>query len=191
MKSDRLWQISVTTSSQAEEAVAALLERVFRQPATTYSPADSTRCRVTVFLADQLAWSPHRRVALRTGLDHLRRFGLEPGPARIGVRRIRRAAWMDSWRRHFRPLAVGRRLLIRPTWSRRRARPDQAVVVLDPGLSFGTGQHPTTAFCLRQLVAWRKRGGRQSLLDVGTGSGILAIAAAKLGYSPVQGWDND
>jgi ribosomal protein L11 methyltransferase len=65
------------------------------------------------------------------------------------------------------------------------------VVVLDPGLSFGTGQHPTTAFCLEQLVARRSSKERQSLLDLGTGSGILAIAAAKLGYKPISALDFD
>jgi ribosomal protein L11 methyltransferase len=65
------------------------------------------------------------------------------------------------------------------------------VVVIDPGLSFGTGQHPTTRFCLEQLTAAHCPGFRQSFLDVGTGSGILAIAAAKLGYGPVRALDFD
>jgi ribosomal protein L11 methyltransferase len=82
-------------------------------------------------------------------------------------------------------------LLIKPSWSRRRPRKGQSVVVLDPGLSFGTGQHPTTGFCLRQLAARRKPAARQSFLDIGTGSGILAIAAAKLGYEPVEAFDFD
>jgi ribosomal protein L11 methyltransferase len=63
--------------------------------------------------------------------------------------------------------------------------------VLDPGLSFGTGQHPTTAFCLREVTRHRKTGVRRSFLDIGTGSGILALAAAKLGYSPVYAFDFD
>jgi ribosomal protein L11 methyltransferase len=65
------------------------------------------------------------------------------------------------------------------------------VVVLDPGLSFGTGQHPTTRFCLECLVEARQGGLARSVLDIGTGSGILAIAAAKLGFAPVSGFDND
>ena len=63
--------------------------------------------------------------------------------------------------------------------------------MLDPGLSFGTGHHPTTAFCLRQLAAGRRPGEARACLDVGTGSGILAIAAAKLGYAPVDAFDFD
>ena len=65
------------------------------------------------------------------------------------------------------------------------------MVVLDPGLSFGTGQHPTTLFCLQQIARLRHRRVHQSLLDIGTGSGILAIAAAKLGYRPVVALDYD
>ena len=82
-------------------------------------------------------------------------------------------------------------LLFKPSWSRRRPQKGQVEVVLDPGLSFGTGRHPTTAFCLRQLVARRRCGNSQSCLDIGTGSGILAIAAAKLGYAPVDAFDFD
>ena len=65
------------------------------------------------------------------------------------------------------------------------------MVILDPGLSFGTGQHPTTSFCLKALVHSVKIGTRQTFLDIGTGSGILAIAAVKLGYQPVQAFDFD
>jgi ribosomal protein L11 methyltransferase len=99
--------------------------------------------------------------------------------------------WKHSWKRHFKPLEIGGRLLLRPSWSKRRAKPGQSVVVLDPGLSFGTGQHPTTSFCLQELVKARRPGADQSLLDMGTGSGILAIAAAKLGYQPVHAFDYD
>ena len=91
-------------------------------------------------------------------------------------------------------------LLVRPSWSKRRPRKNQAVVVLDPGLSFGTGQHPTTSFCLHQIAAAaRHRRHRRSqsgadaisFLDIGTGSGILAIAASKLGCRPVHAFDFD
>ena len=68
---------------------------------------------------------------------------------------------------------------------------DQQVVVLDPGLSFGTGQHPTTRFCLKQIAAFRRRDRAQAFLDLGTGSGILAISAVKLGYGPVEAIDLD
>ena len=110
---------------------------------------------------------------------------------KLSLTMVRREDWAESWKRHFRPLTVGPRLLVKPSWSQRQGRKGQQLVVLDPGLSFGTGQHPTTAFCLWQLVTWRRDDIRQSLLDIGTGSGILAIAAAKLGYHPVDAFDSD
>jgi ribosomal protein L11 methyltransferase len=81
--------------------------------------------------------------------------------------------------------------MIQPSWTKRPPKPGQAVVVLDPGLSFGTGHHPTTLYCLRELVAARRLGLAQSVLDLGTGSGILAIAAAKLGFHRVEAVDLD
>jgi ribosomal protein L11 methyltransferase len=117
--------------------------------------------------------------------------GLKLGPGQISLKRIGNEDWAESWKLHFRPVAIGSALLLKPSWSRRRPLKGQAVVVLDPGLSFGTGRHPTTAFCLRQLVARRRSGESQSCLDIGTGSGILAIAAAKLGYVPVDALDYD
>ena len=87
--------------------------------------------------------------------------------------------WAEAWKRHFKPLMIGKRLLIRPSWSRHRPGARQLEVVLDPGMSFGTGQHPTTSFCLEELLRARVPAQAQCLLDVGTGSGILAIAGAK------------
>jgi ribosomal protein L11 methyltransferase len=119
------------------------------------------------------------------------RAGLDIGPGSISLTRIAQSDWAECWKLHFKPVVIGSALLLKPSWSRRRPRKGQAVVILDPGLSFGTGRHPTTAFCLRELVAQRPRAGARSCLDVGTGSGILAIAAAKLGYGPVDAMDCD
>jgi ribosomal protein L11 methyltransferase len=129
---------------------------------------------------------------LRNRLQQIAQCGLNIGPAKISMQRVRREDWAESWKRHFKPIEIGSALLIKPSWSKRRAKKSQAVVVLDPGLSFGTGQHPTTAFCLRQISSFVIRhSSLPSFLDIGTGSGILAIAAAKLGYSPVKAFDFD
>src|SRR6266478_6025913 len=186
-----LWQVSVTTSIEAEEAVMALVEYLFGQPPSVYIAADSQTAAVSVHCPKLPQSAAELRATLRTGLRQIRRCGLNIGPARITIRKVRREDWAESWKKHFQPLEIGRALLIIPSWSRRRPRAGQAVVVLDPGLSFGTGQHPTTAFCLEQIVARRQIGGRQSFLDIGTGSGILAIAAARLGYRPVRAFDLD
>ena len=112
---------------------------------------------------------------------------------------MKREDWAESWKKHFKPIEIKvkrdsselRSLLVKPSWSKKRPVKNQAVVILDPGLSFGTGQHPTTSFCLHEVARCLKFGEKLSFLDIGTGSGILAIAAAKLGYVPVYAFDFD
>jgi len=128
---------------------------------------------------------------LSSGLQKIEQCGLDIGRGQVALARVRREDWAESWKRHFKPIEIGATLLVKPSWSRRRAKSGQATVVLDPGLSFGTGQHATTRFCLRQLTRFRNRRVSQAFLDVGTGSGILAIAAAKLSYGPVSALDYD
>lgn len=95
--------------------------------------------------------------------------------------------WKLSYRRHFTTEHIGDRLVVRPPWE---PMPDGGVVVtLDPGLAFGTGKHETTRACLEYIDSLSGEGGR--FLDMGCGSGILSIAAAKLGFSPVSGFDVD
>jgi ribosomal protein L11 methyltransferase len=191
MKQAPLWRVSISTSAEAEDAVAALVADVLGQPASSYTHLKTGRTAVTAYLPKEPLRSSHWRAELREGLQRAGACGLDVGPARITMARVRREDWAESWKRHFKPLTVSSSLLVKPSWSRLRARKGQAVVVLDPGLSFGTGQHPTTGFCLRQIAKRRRPGQPQSLLDIGTGSGILAIAAAKLGYARVQAFDND
>jgi ribosomal protein L11 methyltransferase len=186
-----LWKLSVTTSTEAEEAVAELLGQVLNEPVCSYTDVRAGRASVTAYLEDRKVWTRTERRRLGDGLEQIRACGLNVGVSRVRLTKIRWEDWANSWKRHFRPIEIGGKLLVQPTWSRRPARRGQAVVRLDPGLSFGTGHHPTTAFCLRQLAARRIPGTRQSFLDLGTGSGILAIAAAKLGYGPIDAWEVD
>jgi ribosomal protein L11 methyltransferase len=99
------------------------------------------------------------------------------------------ADWAEAWKAHYHPLAIGRRLVIKPTWTEFHAEPGQVIVELDPGQAFGTGLHPSTQLCLLGLEAHDLAG--QAVLDLGTGSGILAIAAARLGAGRVLAIDGD
>jgi ribosomal protein L11 methyltransferase len=191
MKQSVLWKISVTTTPEAEDAVTQLLENAFGQPVSSYTDAETGATLVSVYVPKRPDWSQARQKEIALGLRKIGSSGLKLGPGQIALKRIQNEDWAESWKLHFKPLAIGSALLLRPSWSRRRPRKGQAAVVLDPGLSFGTGRHPTTAFCLRQLVARRQPGESQSCLDIGAGSGILAIAAAKLGYAPVEAFDFD
>jgi ribosomal protein L11 methyltransferase len=186
VSADSLWRVTVQTSAEAEDAVGALLESWFGQTASSYTDVETRTVTCTVFLQ-----TPPKKSAIRNGLSRIRECGLDPGQGRVSLRRVRKQEWSESWKRHFKPFTVGGVLLVKPSWSRRKPARGQAMVILDPGLSFGTGQHPTTRFCLDQLAEARKPHLRQSFLDVGTGSGILAIAAAKLGYTPARAFDFD
>jgi ribosomal protein L11 methyltransferase len=191
MKRSMMWRVSVTTSGEADDAVAEFLGHSFGQPACSYTDAETGQATVSVYLRERPANFATRRKELALALERLVRSGLDIGPGSISLTPIPQKDWAESWKLHFKPVVIGSALLLKPSWSRRRPRKGQAVVILDPGLSFGTGRHPTTAFCLRELVARRPRTESQSCLDVGTGSGILAIAAAKLGYGPVDALDCD
>jgi ribosomal protein L11 methyltransferase len=125
-------------------------------------------------------------------LGHLQAFGLRP-IGDLSTRVVHEADWAEAWKAHFPVLRVGRRLVIKPTWRRHRAATDDVVLALDPGMAFGTGLHPTTRLCLAALEGLADRGALAGarVLDVGCGSGILAIAAAKLGAASVLGVDTD
>jgi ribosomal protein L11 methyltransferase len=186
-----MWQVSIAASAETEEAVAQLFEETFAIPATVYCDARTGK-RIVSAYPSSLHLSPRLvRAALLAALRALPRAAIGLRPPRLTVKKLPREDWANSWKRHFKPMEIGRHLLIKPGWSKRRPRPGQRVILLDPGLSFGTGHHATTAFCLEQLAACRRPGTRQSFLDIGTGSGILAIAAAKLGYTLVEAFDFD
>lgn len=119
----------------------------------------------------------------------LRFAPLENPPRWRRARRLPEEDWRDSWKRYFRPQRIGRRLLIKPSWATYEVTAADTVIEIDPGMAFGTGQHPTTAMCLRALEERLRPG--EAVLDLGTGSGILAIAAARLGAGRVLALDVD
>jgi ribosomal protein L11 methyltransferase len=96
--------------------------------------------------------------------------------------------WAERWKRFHVPVLVGGRLWVRPPWEQEAVRPGVQEIVIDPGQAFGTGSHPTTRMCLELLIGVDPGG---SLADLGCGSGVLAIAAAKLGFDPVAAYDSD
>lgn len=97
--------------------------------------------------------------------------------------------WAESWKAFFQAQKITSRMVVKPTWQDYEAAPDEQVIEIDPGMAFGTGTHPTTALCIKLLEKYLKPG--DSILDVGTGSGILLIAAAKLGADRLAGIDLD
>jgi len=198
-------ELAIEADVEAIEAVSEILGRVASGGASV-EPAfdlvdeglgariDPTRpATVRAYVPARDEAEAARAVAdAREMLGHLQAFGIRPiGELRTRV--VHEEDWAEAWKAHFPVLRVGRRLVIRPTWRRHRSEAGDAVVALDPGMAFGTGLHPTTRLCLALVedLADRRVIEGARVLDVGCGSGILAIAAARLGAATVLGVDPD
>lgn len=198
-------ELAVEADVEAVEAVSEILGRA-APGGTSVEPAfdlveeglgariDPTRpAIVRAYLPARDRAVADRAVAeAAEALGHLQAFGLRPiGDLR--TRLVEEADWADAWKAYFPVLRVGRRLVIRPTWRRHHREPDDVVLALDPGMAFGTGLHPTTRLCLAALEVVADRGRLEGarVLDVGCGSGILAIAAARLEARSALGVDTD
>jgi ribosomal protein L11 methyltransferase len=201
-------ELAVDVDAEAVEAVSEILGRV-ATGGTTVEPAfvlvddglaarpDPTRPAVVrgyVPAGDELAAHAAQAAAAEVAeaLGHLQAFGLRP-IGELRTRTVREVDWADSWKAFFPVMRVGRRLVVAPTWRRHTPAPDDVVLALDPGMAFGTGLHPTTRLCLVGLESLADDGRLRdaSVLDVGCGSGILAIAALKLGAATALGVDTD
>ena len=198
-------ELAVEADLEAVEAVSEILGR-FATGGTTVEPAfdlveeglaaqvDPSRpatVRGYVPARDALA-AESARAHVAEALGHLQAFGLRPIGA-LRTRIVHEEDWAEAWKAFFPVLRVGRRLIIRPTWRRHRRTPLDVVLALDPGMAFGTGLHPTTRLCLAALEALADDDGIDGarVLDVGCGSGILAIAALRLGAATALGVDTD
>jgi ribosomal protein L11 methyltransferase len=198
-------ELAVEADVEAVEAVSEILGRA-APGGTSVEPAfeltdeglgarlDPTRpAIVRAYLpARDRAAADRAAAEAAEALGHLQAFGLRPiGELRIRV--VDEADWAEAWKAYFPVLRVGRRLVIRPTWRRHRREPGDVVLALDPGMAFGTGLHPTTRLCLAATEALADRGvlAGARVLDVGCGSGILAIAALRLGAATALGIDTD
>ncbi len=104
---------------------------------------------------------------------------------------LKKEDWAEVWKKYFKVLPITGRLVVKPSWLSCEPRPGQVILELDPGMSFGTGQHATTAFCLEVIDQFAGAPGVTRLLDAGCGSGILAIAGALLGYREIDAFDFD
>ena len=121
----------------------------------------------------------------------LQRNGLDVERCRLNVTPLESEDWATAWRRYFHPIKIGHALWVSPTWEKATPGPGECTVELDPGMAFGTGGHETTSLVLAQIDAYCADNPHSSMLDVGTGSGILSLAAAKLGIPRIVAIDND
>lgn len=128
-------------------------------------------------------------VNIKPRVEQLREFGIDPGQVEYSYVEVDDENWATAWKDYFHPIRITDRITIKPTWEAYDATEDELIIELDPGMAFGTGTHPTTSLCLKTLEQVIKGG--EDMIDVGTGSGVLAIGAVKLGVKQVLALDLD
>ena len=181
--------LRVEVAAEIADAVANfLIEAGASGVLTEADGTDATRTRLEAPVP--AAAGPQAVTALERYLASLGELVPAARGATLATQPVPEVDWDALWRRHHRPVAVGRRLLVAPPWDVPRA-PGREVLVIEPGMAFGTGQHATTRGCLEAIESAVEAGGVRSALDVGTGSGVLAIALARLGVERVVALDVD
>ena len=180
-------RITVTTSQEASEAVANFL---FELNATGVEFKDTEASTVNLIAHYPLDDRVGARIQkLRRFLTQLPTWGIQPHPATIDLKHVKSEKWEEAWKSAFPPQRVGKRIVIAPTWSDIPHTETDIFVQLDPGMAFGTGYHPTTRLSLKLLE--RTVEPHHRIADIGTGSGILTIAAIKLGAKHVDAIELD
>lgn len=184
-------EISLTVDGEMAEAVADLLARHAPGGVAIESALggeQAARPETPVIVRAYLAPDEQlqaRRSEIEAGLWHLGMIRPLPAPV---YRQVAEQDWAEVWKEHYRPIRIGRRLLILPAWL---SNPDESrlAIVLDPGMAFGTGTHPSTQLCLAALEDYVQAG--DEVIDLGCGSGILSIGAVLLGARRVRALDID
>lgn len=196
-KGDDWIEVSLRVDGESAEAIAEVLGRFGHQGVsieqdgitpdiwdeTDVPPA--THLVLRAYLPDDGTFDD-KRDRLETALGHMRLMYPMPAPV---YRSLQADDWAEAWKAHYRPIRVGKRLIIRPLWIELELARSDIEIALDPGMAFGTGAHPTTQLCLEALEDLIEPA--HAVLDLGSGSGILSIAAAKLGAGHVLALDND
>lgn len=205
---DALIEIAVEVDGEAAEAVSELFNRYNgggydEDNAAGEAGGGGAVIESTGFNDDYTPLDGEYKVVVKTYLKpgargEATRRRIEEGLWRLSllypipepqVRTVREEDWAHAWKKFYKPMRIGRRVVLKPSWEAFDADPDDLVIELDPGMAFGTGLHPTTRLCVAALEQVVQPG--DHVLDIGTGSGVLAIVAAKLGAATVVATDID
>lgn len=126
---------------------------------------------------------------IKNGINNLEDMGIDKGKGEVFVNKVNEEEWENNWKKYYKPTKIGEKVVVKPTWEEYQINDGELIVELDPGMAFGTGTHETTRMCVKALE--KNVEDNSVVFDIGTGSGILAIAASKLGAEKVIGVDLD
>ncbi len=126
---------------------------------------------------------------IKETINGLLQYDIDLGHNKVQLAEVHEEEWANAWKKYYKPVKVSSSITITPTWEEYQPNENEMVIELDPGMAFGTGTHPTTVLCIQALDKYVKGG--EEVVDVGTGSGVLSIAAAKLGVKNVLALDLD
>lgn len=201
-------EVSVDTSHEAMDLVSEILQELGAAGVVIEDPAllneyirsglwdytDLKESEETEVVRVKAYWALDEELegklqSLSERLASLAQHGIDKGAGTVSWRAVADEDWAETWKAFFHTEKIGMRTVIKPTWEEYEAKAGEVVAELDPGAAFGTGQHATTSLCIRALEELVRPG--MTVFDVGTGSGVLAIVAAKLGAKRVEAVDFD
>lgn len=186
---DKLYVVTISTTVECEEPFSAFIDDLDSEGWSLEQHPESDEVFCRIFFSPKPCEDTLSK-KIDEFLKGLRTFGINTGSGQIIFSILDREDWQNSWRSNFKTFSVDNKLFIKPKWEKNQnLSADQLVIETDPGIVFGSGEHPTTNFCLKLLTEHSQE--YKSFLDIGCGSGILCVAAAKLGADRVFGFDND
>ncbi len=184
---DMIYAVSLADCSENFDLAAEMLSALEFE-FSSWEDKENPRVVHSVYFADEESRSEGIG-RIREAVEVWKEFGVEI--SEISTLEIKKEDWAEVWKKYFDIIHISDKLVIKPSWLEYEPKPGQAVVEIDPGMSFGTGQHATTLFCLQMIDFLSDKPEVKSLLDAGCGSAILTIAGAKMGYAPIDCFDYD
>jgi ribosomal protein L11 methyltransferase len=188
MTQDLLFAVTLSTNSQMGSIINEMLPSIDLYPTSYFDRKDSTAC-LSLYFDDKVS-ADDVRSKIMTSLNEWSSYcDIRIDEVEVISHEIKREDWSETWKVFFNIDKVSERLVIKPSWKEYIPSEGEVVLEIDPGMSFGTGSHGTTKACLQFLDEIAQPG--MSLIDMGCGSGILSLAAAKLGLAPIVAFDYD
>ncbi|MGC4375977.1 50S ribosomal protein L11 methyltransferase [Fictibacillus sp. Mic-4] len=203
-------EISIHTTQEAVEPVSNILHEAGASGVVIEDPQDLVKDRESVFgeiyqldpndypeegvivkaYLPVTSFLGETVEEIKASINNLVLYDIDLGFNKVTISEVNEEEWATAWKKYYKPVKISEKITITPTWEDYTpVSSDEVIIELDPGMAFGTGTHPTTVMCLQAIEKYIKNG--DTVIDVGTGSGVLSIAAANLGASNVKAYDLD